>query len=98
MLVIPMNGLLRRPWVEFPSVITVHVTGRFCNLTPKPSLKIILTIIVVHLKWLSMNVRNSTFTLCICMPQMKSLLAVPSAKYGLVSSFPPITSLRMERL
>ena len=35
--------------------------GRFCILTPKPSLKTILTFMIVHLKWLSMHGRNSTF-------------------------------------
>ena len=36
--------------------------GRFCNSKPRPNLEVILTFIIVNLKWLSMNVRNSTFS------------------------------------
>ena len=48
-------------------------SASFCSLTIKASLKMILTIMIVHLKMLSINVRNSTFNylfvylMCICM-------------------------------
>ena len=49
--------------VEGLSGVRMGLTPRmFCDLTPKPSLKMSLTFIIVHVKWLSMNARHSTFS------------------------------------
>ena len=96
--IIPMGGLLRRPQVEFPSVVAEHVTRRFCYFTRKPSLKMILIFIIVHLKWLSINKRNFTYGGVLQSLKSTVVLLHPVAKWSLASSFPPKTSLRMEQL
>ena len=70
----------------------------FCDLTPKPSLKMSLTFIIVHLKWLSMNARNSTFSGVFASIKWNPVFVHTLAKYGAGCSISPKTSLRMEGL
>ena len=53
----------------------------------KPSLKMILTFIIVHLKWLWMNVRNSTFGGVFQALKWTPVFLHSVAKYGHVDSF-----------
>ena len=92
------GGLLRRPQVEFPSVVAEHVTRGFCYFTRKPSLKMILIFIIVHLKWLSINKRNFTYGGVLQSLKSTVVLLHPVAKCSLAISFPPKASLRMEQL
>ena len=53
--VIPMGGLLRRPWAEFPSLSTKHRNQSFCVASPKILWNIMSRLLVVSLKWLYMD-------------------------------------------
>ena len=39
-----------------------YLPVRFCKLTVKSTMKMPLILIIMHFKWLSMNVLNSTFS------------------------------------
>ena len=58
-----ISPLLWSPTVQLSRLLALRSRSPIplCFI-PKPSLKMILTFIIVHLKWLSMNARNSTFS------------------------------------
>ena len=73
-------------------------SARFYSSILNANLNMILTIMIVHLKMLSINVRNSTFNhlfvylMCIC------VLLYTVGKIWCRDCFPPKITLRMKRL
>ena len=71
-------------------------SGRFFKLALKPGLKMSLTFINMYLKWLSMNVRNSTFSGVFASIKWTSTRCMKLLKYGIRCSITPKTPHKME--